>query len=223
MQDEKKLQQEVIVPLTEKVRELTITTAEDYAIAAQLGKESKSAQKQVTGFFYDIKANAHRAWKSIVAKENDYLAPLKLAEKHLKKMMLEWTAEQDRKRREEEARLQAKAEAEAERERQRLLKRSEKLKTPELKEEAMEAAQAVQAPVVRVAEAPKVKGVSYRTKWKARVVDLGETIEAAATQELPKSFLVIDESKLNAFASSTKGNVPVPGVEFYEEKIIAVR
>ena len=77
----------------------------------------------------------------------------------------------------------------------------------------MEQAAAVSAPVIEVArEVPKVAGQSVRKTWKARVTDI---------QQVPREWMVVNESALNAFAKSTKGAVKVPGVEFFEESTLA--
>lgn len=223
--DEQRLQAEVVTPLITRIKSFEITSNDDYEELFSYVKENDAAQKEVTAYFYDMKTNAHKAWKSIVAKEKEFLEPLQSSKTIAKRKLATWHAEQLRIQREKEAKLQAEADARAEKERQRLLKRAEKLKTPELKEEAYEAAEQVQAPIVQVMSAPEVKGASYRSTWKAReYMDKDTLIKAAANgNELAASFLQINFQKLNAFAKSTKGSVPVPGVEFYEDKILVVR
>jgi hypothetical protein len=74
-------------------------------------------------------------------------------------------------------------------------------------------AAAVVAPVVMVASStPEVKGQSVRKTWKARVVN------AAA---VPREWMVVNQQALDAFAKSTKGAVPVAGVQMYEETTLA--
>jgi predicted ATP-binding protein involved in virulence len=74
-------------------------------------------------------------------------------------------------------------------------------------------AAAVIATVVTVAASvPVVQGQTIRKTWKARVVN------AAA---VPREWLTINQQALDAFAKSTKGAVPVAGVEMYEETGLA--
>lgn len=76
-----------------------------------------------------------------------------------------------------------------------------------------EAAAAVQANSVTVASvAPEVKGQSIRAVWKARVVDAAK---------VPREWMVVNQSALDAFARSTKGAVAVMGVEMYAKNVLA--
>lgn len=61
---------------------------------------------------------------------------------------------------------------------------------------------------------PEAAGISERNIWRFRIVD---------PALVPEDFLVIDEAKLARIARIGKGTIPVPGVEFYEEKILAAR
>jgi len=76
-----------------------------------------------------------------------------------------------------------------------------------------ETAAAVVAPVVTVASVqPEIKGQHITKTWKARVVN-------AAL--VPREWMVINQSALDAFARSTKGAVQIAGVEMYEETGLA--
>ena len=80
-------------------------------------------------------------------------------------------------------------------------------------------------PVTLASVAPVVKGQSYRTIWKARVVEINALIQQAShdTTSVAYSMLTVDDSKLQAFAKATKGAVPVAGVEWYTEQSLASR
>jgi hypothetical protein len=150
-----------------------------------------------------------------VAKEKSYTDRLDAVERKIKSAVLVYDRAQEEIRRAEQRRLQAEADERARRERERLEKEAARLKTPELKEERLAQAQAIVAPVVEVAQiAPKVEGVSTRKTWKARVIDAGQ---------VPREFMTVNETALNAYARATKGKMPVAGVEFYEEESLAVR
>lgn len=77
----------------------------------------------------------------------------------------------------------------------------------------LDQAQLVVAPKV-VAEVPVVQGVSTRTIWRARVVN---------AKLVPDEYKVVNEKMLQDFAKATKGNVSLPGVEFYPEQMLAQR
>lgn len=63
-------------------------------------------------------------------------------------------------------------------------------------------------------EAPKAAGQSFRTVHKFRILD---------ERKLPRAYLMPNEKMLTEFAEATKGKVPVEGVEFYEERVMASR
>lgn len=68
--------------------------------------------------------------------------------------------------------------------------------------------------VVIPASAPQIKGFSRPRTWKARVVDLSL---------VPREWMIVNEKALGDFAKSTKGQVKIPGVVFYEEETTSVR
>ncbi len=94
----------------------------------------------------------------------------------------------------------AKILAEAEKRAKSLEKRS-----PEMAADVRE--MALVSPVV-----PETSGIQYRTRWTFRVTD--ET-------QVPREFLIVDERKLQAFATAMKASGVVGGVEFFEERSIA--
>lgn len=83
-------------------------------------------------------------------------------------------------------------------------------------------AAAVHAAPVRVAtQVSGVKGA--RTVWKVRVTDKARFLIVVANRPEFHSLVEFSEVQLNALAKMNQGNVPVPGLEFYEEDIIATR
>ncbi len=63
---------------------------------------------------------------------------------------------------------------------------------------------------IKKPEAPK--GIAFKSQWKARVVD---------ENAVPREYLIPDILKLNRIATVTGGGLDIPGVEFYEETIVA--
>ena len=121
---------------------------------------------------------------------------------------------------EEQRKLQAIAEEKARKERERLLKQAEKLKTPELKEQRIQEAEMVEAPVVVLQkETPTIKGISIKKTWKALVVNKHDFLKYAieTKNETAMSFVELSQSKLDAFARATQGEVSFAGIEFYQE------
>lgn len=81
--------------------------------------------------------------------------------------------------------------------------------------QAGDAAAATQALIAASVSAPAaLGGVSTRTLWRARVVDVSQ---------VPREYLIVNEKALAALATTTKGAATIPGVEFYAEESLAVR
>lgn len=193
---------------------LAIQNNNDRNQAIDVIKEIKRSRKRVVEFFKDSKEKAHATWKSIVAQEKRFTDQLDRFERSLKNKVTEYERIEEEKREAERQRLQAKADEEARRERERLLKRAEKVKTPEKKEMLMEQAETITAPSVQINEQEKTEGVASQKLWKARVTD---------EKLVPREWLIVNQKALDAYAKATKGAVKVPGVEFYYEKYLSVR
>lgn len=152
----------------------------------------KPAQKRVEEFFGPMKQAAHKAWKTIVARETEVLAPLADAETRIKRAMGAYAAEQERQRRAaEEAAASLAKEEQARMEAERRAK-AEALADAGETEAAVELLDAP-APIAFVlpaaAEAPKAIGISVRRSWKFQVVD---------PAKVNRAFLLVDEKKIAA-------------------------
>ena len=191
---------------------ITDHASRDHAMSGL--KAVKVWQKKVTAWFKPTIDAAHAAHKAVVAQKRSITDRLDVCETDIKRSINSYDHDQEQIRAKEQRRLQAIADETARKERERLLKRAAALKTPEKKEEAQEQAAEVAAPLVQVAAPEKQKGESTSKKWKARITD---------EQAVPREWLIINEKALNAFARSTKGKVPVAGVEFYSESVLSVR
>ena len=148
--------------------------------------------------------------EKIRKEQEEKLRKQAAAEEARKKKALE---EQARKKEEEARKLREEAEKADTEEKARLNSIAKK------KEEEADArrekadATHVEAPVL----APRVeapKGISYTMKWTAEVIDF---------KALPDEYKLPNDSMLNKLAQATKGKVPVAGVKFKSEKIVASR
>ena len=204
-------------------QQLTVTSAHDcQAVVATLAK-LKEIRRRWTEYWKPLKEQARQAWQSIVAREKEGTDLCDEAERIAKQKVLAWQMEQRRRAEEEQRRLQAEAEERARRERERLLRKAERLKTPEKKEQKLAEAAAVVVPEVKVEAPATPQGATLRSQWRAELVDMAALIEAAKPGTVAASFLAFDQKRADAFARSTKGQVPVPGVRFVEEKVLAVQ
>ena len=87
------------------------------------------------------------------------------------------------------------------------------------KEEA--AASVVQNHIEVASAVPEIKGQSTRKTWKARVTDPKAAIGALLGFADWAAYIEINEGQLNKLAQRTKGLVPVAGVQWYEESVMA--
>lgn len=109
------------------------------------------------------------------------------------------------------------------------LKAAEAAMTPEARrvieeaEAARRAAEAAEAeaemtpdiPIIATAPtAPAVQGASVRTVWRWRVVDISA---------VPREYMLIDERKIGALVKNLKAKHGIPGIEAFEESVVAVR
>lgn len=202
---------------------LVVSNAEEYRLALEKVKEIKAARNRWISCWSDLKAKTYSAWKEVVGNEKAGTDILDKAEKIAKQKADTWLQEEESKAQEEQRRLQAIADENARKERERLEKQASKLKTPELKEERMAQAEMVEAPVIKVETPQAVEGASVRKKWKARLVDMDALIASATPGSLAASLLQFNERAANSFASRTKGNVKINGVECYEQRTTSVK
>ena len=70
---------------------------------------------------------------------------------------------------------------------------------------------------------PIVEGISYRTRWSARVVDFAALVRAAAGHEPWIALLKPDQRALDAQARSLQARCAIPGVEVVRARDVAVR
>jgi hypothetical protein len=212
-----------VMPVIVRANSIAIRTAEDYVSASEFLKAIKAAQKRVSDHFEPMKQAAHAAWKKITAKEAEAMEPLANAERSVKALMIEWRVEQDRIRNAEQAKLQAEADERARKEREALEAKAAKMKTESKRDEYLERAAVVVAPIVTVeSSVPNVKGQSIRTTWKARLVSLS-ALTGIPEGDVRLSMVTFDQAAANKLAVATKGAMSVPGVEWYEDKSMSVK
>lgn len=205
-------------------QDLAVRTKDDADRAMTRLSELKGIRSKWVAYWKPLKEAAKAAHSAICGKENEGTAIIDQAETAVKGKVLAWQQAERAKAEEAQRKAQAEADEAARRERERLEKEAARLKTPEKKQERLEQAAAVAAPVVTVA-APVVTaaGTSTRSTFKAECVDLPALIAAAVPGSVAASFLVFDQKAADAFARATKGKTPVAGVRFREVESLSVR
>jgi hypothetical protein len=214
-----------LTPLTARVFAMEIREQADRDAAVIMVKEVKAAQKRIADFC-DPKIKSAKATYDLLRNEKTQLiGPFEQAERTLKSKVLDYDAERERKRQAELRRLQAEADEQARKEREKALKAAEKLKTPELKQERIEQAEQIAAPVIELAPAvEKQKGEVKSVRWSAELVDIDALIKAAASGNgTARGLLAFDNVAANKLAIALKENLDVPGVKAVSKTTMGMR
>lgn len=186
--------------MVKRVTGLTITNDDDYSRGGDILKDIKARIKAVKDYWKAPKAAAQAAHKTLVDREKQMLKPLEDAEATVKKTMLAYTTEQQRKRQEEQARLAALA-AQAE------------------QQGDADGAAFMREMSAAVEPVQPTGGVNVRTTWKARVTDPKKVPAYFDGYELRE----INMTALNGLARQYEGGLDIPGVEFYMDSTMSVR
>lgn len=197
---------------------LTITTHEDYDRGTTILKDIKTRVKAVKEYWKGPKEAANAAHKELVAKEAQMLKPLTEAESIIKKAMLAYTTDVERKRREAEEAARKAREAEVKR-LEAIAAKAEEQGDTDTAEVMRDMAEEVPIGEIAAAAAPTAKGVSVRTTWKARVVDPKAVPAYFEGMELRE----INMTALNNIAKWRNGEAQIPGIEFYRDSTMSVR
>lgn len=196
-----------------------ITSAEEYTKAAPMLAGIKALQKKIDDTFDPHIKRAFEAHRSLVAEKKSHLAPLAEAESHIKRALLGFQQEEERKRRDAEARAQEAARKEQEKLRAQAEKATARGKTE--KAEALTiAAESIVAPVLPTS-IPKIAGLSTRTTYHAKVTNFTDLIRGVAAGATPEVALEPNMTFLNNQARAMKQTLSYPGVEVVEEQGIA--
>lgn len=186
--------------------DIVVFDRQSYEQAGVMLQQIAAIKKGIQAEFAEPKKKAHEAHKALTSLEKRFLDFASQGEAELRnKMERYWQAEQariaaeeERKRIEAEKQMQIAAEAEA----------NGDTETAEIATvlAAMESAS--------VTVAPKATGIAMREVWRAKVVDLNK---------VPREYLIVNQSALDALAKATKGQMNIPGVEFVKDVVSSVR
>ena len=191
---------------------LAITTAQDYHLVAEWLVKVKMLRKTIDAELrpgIDAALKAHREtvryWKT---KD----APLELAEANLKLLIAAWD-ESERHRLEVVNRQRLLDAARAAEDRQ--LAEAEALDTLGEHDLAQEVLNEPLVPLVAPHEEPvKAEGVSSRTIWRYRIVDLAL---------VPRSYLMPDDKRIGQVVRAMGASTNIPGIQPYAERIVSAR
>ena len=216
MNDLKKIEQEV--DKANSLAAIEIKTQIDYEKASAISKGLRELKKTISDAFDPIIKKAHGAWKEAIAQKDKYFEPVESAQKIVDGKVTTYLLECEKKRREAELKAQQEAEEKARKEREKLEAKAAKQEAKgngEVAEALKE--QAAQVEVIVPTVAPVVNhanGQSLRKRWYARVIDF---------KVLADDYKLPNQSMLDGIAVSTKGQVKISGVEFYEKASLSQR
>jgi len=201
-----------------------IKSPTDFSLASEGLRAIKAKTKELDAARKSLTQPLDESKKKIMAMFKKPLDKLKEAESVVKKEMVNWRSQQEEVARLERERLAEIQRKEAEALRlaaQKEAERIDKLKTKEEKEQAIEQAvdlaeqaEMVESVPIVIDEPQKVAGISMRTIWKFKVIDINK---------LPSEYLIADEKMIGKMVKATQGKVSIPGVEIFSEQIIAAR
>lgn len=200
-----------IVQRTEvALKEFKVVTAADYETAASYLGKIKAGQKKIEELRTKITVPLNAALKAVNDLFRAPAAKLVAYEQQVKRAMLAYDDEQERLRREAQAKLDEAARKEQEKLNARATRAEEKGQT-EKAEQLQQRAATVVAPVVERA-VPKVAGVSSREVWNFEVTD---------PAQVPREYLMVDESKIRKVVQALKGDTVIAGVRVWSSKTLA--
>jgi len=219
----------------QSVTAITVNSPESYVVAGETLRAIKSLRNELESACRPEIDARHKAHKEALAEFNRGDSPLAVAETTLKRAILTWDQEQERKRRQEEARLQREAE---ERAKEEARKQAEEARLQEAiaREEAGDAEgakEALEAPVVTPAVfvppvvlptmTPKVEGITKRQVWKCEVSDLMALVRAVAGGHAPLAAIQANTVFLGQQARSLKSEMKYAGVKVWPEDSLSGR
>lgn len=187
-----------------------ITSAEQYQAGAADLQRVKGMQKKLEETRTSITGPMNAALKRVNEFFKRPAERLVAIEQKIKGAIVRYDDEQRRIAAEE----QRKADEKARKEREALEARAKKAEESGKVEKAAELqtrAATVVAPVI-TRDPPKVAGVQMREAWKFEVTD---------PAQVPREYLVVDESKIRKVVQALKGDTKIPGVRVWPEKTIA--
>lgn len=207
-----------VIGLKDRASSLVIKDQSTYEESASLLKTVKDMAKLVEESRKKITTPLDIAKKAVMDLFRGPSDELEKLESNLKRIMINYTNEQERLRREAEEKLRKEVAAKEAAEKKRLEERAAKAEASgkaEKAEELRQQAQEVFVPAPTIAPTvQKVAGVSMKQNWKARVIDVNK---------VPREYMIVNDSMLDKMAKATKGSLVIPGVEFYPEDVLASR
>lgn len=194
----------------EAIKDVKIVDATMYAAAGERLKELSTAEKRIEDMRKSLKAPILAAGKAIDAFFGAPLDRINAARNSVKRSLLTYQQDEERKRREIEARAQEEARKQAEK-----LQRQAEAAAAKGKAEKAEALQAAAASVIVPIIPPttqKLVGISNRETWHFEITDFSK---------LPREWTMPDDKKLGSYVRAMKSETDIPGVRVFSKDGLA--
>lgn len=201
------------ITLEQSAKSIQILTENDYRSAADFLVKCRQTLKKIDEFCQPSINAAHSAHKLAIKQKNDLSEPIVKAERIITPKINNYRAEQERLRRAEEERLRKEAQRIADEEKLALAIQMEESGDILASEVVMETPVYV-APTVVKSAVPKVNGISDREYWSFKIIN---------EDLIPREYKVIDEKKIAAVVRALKDKTPIPGIQVFSTKELAVR
>lgn len=179
--------------------DLEIRDDEEFKLAGLFALSIKETEQMVGEIYDEHVKKAHELHKGLTSAKKKLLDPLSEARKIVQEKLSAWTREQVRIANEKAAKEQ-----------QKLIKQAEKSGDQELVQDLKE--EEVAVPVAAVVE--KQVGVIQKTVIRYRIVN---------ELKIPRTFLMVDESKIKAHIAKHGITAQIDGVEVYEDVQTQIR
>jgi hypothetical protein len=223
VEKESELKQQALT-VVQRATLVKITDQTSYTQATDLLlNEIMPFRKRWADYWKPLTGAAWDAYKKVQGKFKEGDDPAEQAERVVKQAIAVWDQEQARIQQERQREAQREAERQAEEDRLRAAIVAEEAGASE-----QEVAAIVDTQIVAVAQPvmptyQKTSGVSVRSNWQAKVVDLKALCRAVGAGKVPAEYIQPNMSALNARAKADRSTLNLPGVIAFDNPVVAGR
>lgn len=209
-----------ITAIERQANAIVISDDVGYSYAGELCKQVKAQNSRVADFFEPLRLSTKKAYDDVLARKKMFTEPLTKAEKIIKSKMVDYVAEQERKRREAEEAMRAAARKAAEEKLAEAID-AEASGDTDMAEFATDEADYLDSRSRNLtveSTRQKAKGVTEVKSWKIVSIDAKKVpVEINGAVIRP-----VDEKAVMALIKASKGNIKIDGIEFEETVTLRV-
>ena len=206
-----------------RAMEMRVTDAQSSEMATGFKKELSAFKKRIEAYWEPLRADAKKAYDSVLARKKEMLAPLDQAEKMVAKKINDYAYEMEMKRRREEEARQQLIQAEISRKLEEAA-RAETEGDALGAEMAMAEAEVYDGLGTAKAETPgKLNGMSQKLGWEIVSLVPSEVPITICGVEIHISNKAVVEQLVRKAIELSKGRIRIPGVVFKETMKVSVR